>query len=306
MRRSTLGLLLLAVCLASMLSAGAQAPPSPEPSVAISAADTEVSVSVESPTTVDLTVENTTPGTGTPLDQPRTILLEVSGASEGWTAHVDPVRLRLAAGATATATLTISVATDAGASDATVTVVAKMLPLGVDAIPGVGPAVDPETTASVEVQAHRDDSLTRDILETIGPWIYVLFLALLAAILITVKLVVGNRRTAVALSAEAADVTVPAGGRGTLTLTVENLTKAEDTVVFQVSAVATGWAAFLPVPELQLAPQAREEIALTVIAAKDLHPGDSQSILVSATSAQAPKRPAVVTVDATVGGRKGK
>ncbi len=294
--RPVLPLLLLLLA----ASAFAQVP-SPAPSVEVSASPSEVDVSVEAPAEISIAVENTSPATGTPLDQPRTVLLEVTGAPDGWTASVSPASLQLAAGENGTARLTIAVATGASDGDIALTVTAKLLPLGASAIPGVGPAVDPEATATASVQAHRDDPVTRDILETIGPWIYVLLLAFLAAVLLSVRFVVASRRVTVALRSDQSEVTVFPGGRAAAPLVVQNLTKEEDTVVFQVSAVGNGWAAFLPVPELLLGPEATEELSLTVIASKDLESGATQSVLVTATSAQTPGRPATLSFQATVG-----
>ena len=298
--------LLVLVVLASAAVAQLPAPPSAAPSVSVSASPMEVSVSVEQPTVVTVSVENTSPATGSPLDQPRGVIVEATGAPEGWTVSVEPATFQLAPGENGTAELRIAVSTEASAKSATVTVTAKIFPLGVNVIPGVGPAADPEATDSVEVAAQREDPLTRDILENVGPWIYVLFLALLAAVLVTVRLVLVNRRVAVALRSEGSQVSVPRGGRASVAIHVENLTKQEDTVVFQVSTVGTGWAAFLPVPELQLPAEADEEVLLTVIASKELSAGTTQSILVSATSAQAPRRPATLAFDAVVEGAAGK
>jgi hypothetical protein len=71
--------------------------------------------------------------------------------------------------------------------------------------------------------------------------------------------------------------------------------------------VPEGWATFLPTPQLDLAAGHQEEVPVVVIAPKDAAEGTRQSFTVQATSAQAPRRPAAVVLEAeVVAPRKGK
>ena len=97
-----------------------------------------------------------------------------------------------------------------------------------------------------------DNSATRNVIEAVGPWIYLILLLLVAAVLVAVGLSVAARRTLVRLVSDARELPVPPGGRVSFPFRAEGLAREQDTLLLQVSAVQEGWAAFLPVPELVL------------------------------------------------------
>ena len=94
--------------------------------------------------------------------------------------------------------------------------------------------------------------------------------------------------------------TRPPGGRVVFPFKVEGLARHEDSALLQVSAVQEGWAAFLPVPEVRLAPGQVQEMTLVVIAPKAAADGARQAVLISGTSAKAPRGAANLEFIATV------
>lgn len=282
-------LLLLA---ASALPCVAQTP-SGSPSVTVAIDGEAGTVSVETAAEFDVAVTNTGTPTGTPLDEQNTgdVTVTVTGIPDGWTASVEPAAFRLGPGQSQKVTLRVSVSADApdGQADLTVTAVLKSALERLDPILGNIPGGTQLASAEDSITVTRDDSVTRDVLEAIGPWIYAVLLLMVAAVLVAVAISVSSRRTLVRLSSDSRELTVAPGGRVAFPFRMEGLAKQTDTVLLQVSAVQEGWAAFLPVPELTLEPGQAEEMSLVVIAPKDAPQGAKQAILVTATSAKAPK-----------------
>lgn len=303
--------LALALLLALPALAGAQAPAVPLPGAAavdVKATADPVSVSLDQPTTVTVTVTNTEQSSGnSQLDQPRLIALSAAGAPKGWTASLSPSSFAMKPGESRQATLQISVSADAEDRAAKVTVTAKAYPRGVSAIPVAGPAADPEATANAAVNAVRSDDPQRVLLETVGPYVWILLLALVAAAVVILSLLAANRRVAVRVSASEPQHTVAPGARTVFPVLVHNITRHDDTVVLRIPEVPGGWATFLPTPQLDLEAGHQEEVPVVVIAPKDAAEGAKQPFTVVATSAQAPRRPASVVLEAeVVVPRKGK
>lgn len=302
---ATVALVLLAVL---ALPASAQVPPAPSaaPAVSVAFAEEEVRVSVDEAGLFKLTVRNEGAASGTPLDAQNVgeVVLAVSGAPEGWTVSLSEPAFDLAAQASKEIEVQVSVAPGAEAAEATITVTAVLTtPLeGLEPILGQVPGATQSATAEDSLTVLRDDSVTRDILESLGPWIYAILLLLVAAVLVAVGLSVASRRSLVRLSANARELTVAPGGRVAFPFRVEGLAKQEDSILLQASAVPEGWAAFLPVPELRLAAGDGQDLSLIVIAPRDAAAGSRQAILVSATSAKAPKGAANLEFVAVVEG----
>jgi hypothetical protein len=284
-RSPVAGILVLVAALAMLAPASAQVP-LPEAGVAITAEDDDVAVSVEEARRVTLTVENSGTPTGTPLDVPRDVDVTVEGAPDGWTASVAPARVSVAPGESATVTLTVTVSTSAADGDADLTVTARMRPYG-----GQEPSpVNPEAADSVAVHAQRSDPLTRDILEGLGPWIYIVLLAFLIVLVILARYTFSGRRPAVRLSADTRELHVRPGGKVQFPFRVSNVARRGGSVLLQVSAVEPGWQASLPSSEVSLGASQSLEMALSVKAPPQ--GSERQHILVSATSVQNPRRPA--------------
>lgn len=289
--------------------AAAQVPPLPLPpppsGVAPAGVDVRmdkaaIEVSLDAAGTVELTVTNTGTPTGTPLDQPRTVVLDVVGEPDGWTASVDPPTFQLNPGESQKARVTVGVSAQATAAVANLNVTARMYPAGVGSVPGAGPNVDPEATDTAPLKATRADSAVRNLLETTGPYLWVVVLGLLAAVVVLSSVLAANRRVAVRLASPAAQVDITPGGRVALPVTVSNITRREDSVVLRAACKAEGWATFLPTPQVDLEGGQEEELSVIVIAPKDARPDDRAQVEVVATSAQAPRRPARLQFEATV------
>ena len=299
---------LLAAFVLAIPLAAAQIPTGPPPipvgpgpaSVDVKAARQSVEVSLDHADTVDITVTNTASPSGTPFDQPRTVVLSLSEPPQGWTTHLSQTEFHLGPGNTGKATLTVSVSGDAQEETPSVTVTAKMFGFGVTQVPVAGPQADPESTAATVVKATRTDSVTRDVLEKVGPYIWVVLLGFVAAVVLALSLMAANRRVAVRLSSPEAEQSVAAGGRTTFPLRVHNITRQPDTVFLRASPLPEGWAAYLPTPQLDLEPGQQEEVSVVVIPPKEADTGAHQAVDVTATSALAPRRPATMRFEATV------
>lgn len=280
--------------------------PQPEPSgVSVRPAHVDVEASVEGPTEFEVRVEHTG-GSGLPVPgaQERRFRVAAVDVPEGWVAHADPADFALGPGESQSVVVVVQVAAQAPRS-ADFEIVAQLVPQGVQDVPGVGPLADPESEARTTVSAVREESFTRDLLERIGPGVYVLLLAVLAALVLVGAVLVQRRRGAVHLDAPQPQVVLGPGGRGSVRLLVENSGRQDDSMVFHVSDVDPGWAAFLPVPELRVRADHAEELQLVVIAPADAPPGARQSVQVQATASRQAGRPASVTVEAVVGPMSG-
>lgn len=292
--------------LAAAVHAAAQGSPSAAPGVTVTFADDAGTVTVDRPSTFRATVRNTSSGTGTPGDgnNQADVDVHVSGLPEGWTASATPSSFRLAPGAEQVVEVQVSVAAEATAGSADVTLTADLVsPLGgLDPVLGNIPGGSQRASGSDAIRLSRDDSVTRDVLEALGPWIYAVLLLLVAAVLVAVAISLSSRRSLVRLSSETRELQVPPGGRVVFPFQLQSLARQEDSVLLQVSAVQEGWAAFLPVPEVVLDPGQVQEMTLVVIAPRNASDGSRQAVLVSATSAKAPKGAANLEFVATVHG----
>ncbi|MFO1533088.1 MAG: hypothetical protein ABR562_05240 [Thermoplasmatota archaeon] len=310
---ASVALLALAALLALPLAAAQVPTLPPGPSgapmagVDVQATPQSVAVSLDHSGTAKVVVRNTASPTGLePFDQPRTVTLGLGDMPVGWTARLSQTEFHLRPGASGESTLTVSVTAEARVDSASATVTAKMFALGVNQVPVAGPQADPDATAATVVKASRSDSVTRDVLETVGPYIWVVLLGLVAAVVLAVSVLAANRRVAVRLSSPEAEQAVAAGGRTTFPLRVHNITKQQDTVFLRASPLAEGWAAYLPTPQLDLEPGQQEEVSVVVVSPKEAEAGAHQAVDVTATSALAPRRPATMRLDATVAAARKK
>ncbi len=269
-------------------------------------------VSIEGPTSGSVTVEQTTRFTfditndgadsGPFNDQNQAdVVVDITNVPDGWTVGVEPAHFKLAPGATQNITLSVLPAAESAESGvltvrATLTTPAEIF----DPVLGNVPGQSQTATAESTLELTRNEGTTRNLLEAIGPWIYLILLALIAAALLATRLVIESRRVTVALHSTEREGSVKPGGRIAMSMEVRNIGKADDTIVFQVNSVGDGWAAFLPIPELDLAKGDTEQLHLVVIAPADAKTGDRQDILVTANSAQGPRHPASITFEIVV------
>ena len=291
--RLTAVVLLSILVLAAPALAQVPPPPSGAPVVTVAFELDEGKVSLDDGAVFKATVTNGGTPSSTPLDANNVgeVTLAITGAPEGWIVGVLPASFDLVPGESRDVEVQVSLEANSKAKAADLTLTATMSsPLeGLNPILGGVPGGAQTTTASDAIHVTRDDSVTRDILEAVGPWIYVILLLLVAAVLVAVAISLASRRSLVRLSSDARELTLPPGGRVAFPFKVEGLAKQEDAVLLQVSAVQEGWAAFLPVPEVTLAPGEVQEMTLVVISPKTASDGARQAVLVSATSAKAPK-----------------
>jgi hypothetical protein len=290
----------LAILLLALQGAQAQA----SPGVEITGASDHGSVAVDHPGSFTFTVRNTSP----PAPQQGSngaarVVVRVDGVpADGWTVSVSPNDFRLDAGAGQQVTVQVAVSPEASARDAAMTVVADLYSALEGLDPVTGSVAPQHASDSAPLAVKVDNSLTRDVLETLGPWVYVLVVLLVLAVLVAVAIHVSARRSLVRLASDTRERPVAPGGKAAFPFRVEGLARDTDTVLLQVSAVQEGWAAFLPVPELVLEPGQSQELSLVVIAPRGAAQGTRQAVLVTATSAKAPKGAANLEFVAVVQG----
>lgn len=304
MRATAIALVILLAC---AVPAWGQTP-TPSPVVTVAFEEDAGKVSLDDGAVFRATVTNVRSGPdrpANPIDDSNVgeVTLVVTGAPDGWIVAIAPAAFDLRPGESRTVEVQVSIEAGAAAKAADLVLTATMSsPLeGLDPI--LGPGGAPQTaTASDSIRITRDDTLTRDVLEAVGPWIYGILLLLVAAVLAAVAISLSSRRTLVRLLSDTRELTLPPGGRVAFPFKVEGLAKQDDAILLQVSAVQEGWAAFLPVPEVALAPGQSQDMTLVVIAPKDAPDGARQAVLVSATSAKAPRGAANLEFVATVHG----
>ncbi len=286
-------ILLLAVLLVGV-TVSAQVPPLPPDvptapgaaSVDVRVQDVQMTVSLDQPGTTDVMVTNT--GDPNPInpqfDMPRRVNLEVTGAPEGWTAAIVPNTFQLGPGETGKAVLTVSVAGAAEAPEARLNVTASLYPLGIDAVPGAGPAVDPEARDSASVTVTRQDSLGRTVTEQVGPYIFLLLGALALALVAVITLMVLRGRAAVRLSCDDAQLVVAPGGKAVFAITVTNISGRDDGVALRATSPA-GWHTAFSQGQFELPANSEGKVTLTVSVPKTAKSGDRQDIPVVVVSA---------------------
>ncbi|MFA5942851.1 MAG: NEW3 domain-containing protein [Candidatus Thermoplasmatota archaeon] len=290
MRIAASPLLILLVALLAAASIQAQTP-STSPAVEISGKADSGTVSVDQ-VTFEFTVKNNSPLVpGIEQQSKADVAVTIDGIPAGWTVSAEPSSFELAPGASQAVKIKVQVAPDADSKEAALTVIAVLVsPLeGLDPILGQNPQTAQTATDSAPLRIEVRNSLTRNVMETLGPWIYVVLLLLVAAVLVAVILTVSARRALVRLASDTRELSVVPGGKVAFPFRIEGLARDTDTVLLAVSAVQEGWAAFLPVPELVLEPGQAQELSLVIIAPHDAAQGTRQAVLVTATSAKAPK-----------------
>lgn len=301
------GLAFLLALLSVAAIVGAQAPPSLAPAVDISGEAASGTVSIDKPATFTFAVKNNSPAPpGAEQQSKADVTVVVEGVPAGWTVSVAPSSFELAPGATQAVAVQVQVSPEAEAREGAMEVKAVLVsPLEsldpvLGQVPGGAASQTATDTAPLAIQVHN--SVTRDVMEALGPWIYVVLLLLVAAVVVAVAITVSSRRTLVRLSADTREQVVAPGGKVSYPFRVEGLARDSDTILLQVSAVQEGWAAFLPVPELALEPGQAQDLNLVVIAPRSAPQGARQAILVTATSGRAPKGAANLEFVAVVEG----
>jgi uncharacterized membrane protein len=294
----------VALVLLAVVATAAAQQPSAAAGVSVTLGGEVVKPSIDKPGTFHATVKNTGTPSNSPLDAQNqaNVDVKVTGTPPGWTAVASPASFKLSPGQQQDVTVTVSVSGNAEAKSADIVVTADLTTSleSLDPILGGNSGQSQRATGQATQHIVRDDSVTRTVLETLGPWIYAVLLLLVAAVFVAVAISLAARRSLVRLSTDTRELGLPPGGRAVFPFKVEGLAKQEDSVLLQVSAVQEGWAAFLPVPELVLDPGQVQELTLVVIAPKNVTDGARQAVLVSATSAKAPKGAANLEFVATV------
>ncbi len=271
----------------------------PAPTVTLVASESPVLVDRETDhvLTLQVTFESTTPFDSL---QPRQIRIDHTATPAGWSIQISPRQVDLLAGESATITATVTLGAQAVQSETQVTFSARLVTRGAEGTP-LGAAIDPEAVGTADVTLKREDPLTREVLESVGPWIWVVLGgAALVAVILAIVLARGNKATIV-MQTHSPRASVAPGRSVAVPVTVENLLRSEDTVIFHVAPVPDGWAASLPVPELPLDGRRREELHLVVTAPKGAPTGTQVAVGLSASSARSPGRIAELVVHVVVG-----
>ncbi len=284
---------------ALLLAPAAQAQQAdPEVTVTASAAEVVVNRDATSSFTLQVSFTSDNPIDSEQANNPRTVVLNTPTLPDGWVAQYSPgTSYQLTSGQVQTVTVTVGLAASVEESSQVMSFTATVQGRGGPALPGNQPV----TSDPVQVTLQREDPLTREVLEGIGPWIFLVLggLAVLAVILAVI--LARNNRAVVALHSNVHVANVGPGRSVAVPVSVENLTSNEDTILFHVARVRDGWAASLPVPELLLEGRRREELHLVITAPKDAQPGDTTRVGITAHGAQNPRKVAELVVEMHVG-----
>lgn len=307
MRRtlSTLALVLLVVPLAA-----GQVPPSAPPACGPIAA-TAVAPATLGPGeagTVTLTITNTgaRPVTATAS---MVLLGPGTGGSSGWTGGGDKtVQVPAASGSTpGSATAEFGVGAE-GEAIAEVTVSFSVTGACAAPIPGVdcpqSACVTNEAAASQRIRYEAPEpGLQIPFLAGLDlrPEVVIALLVLLG-ILASIPLLLRKRPRA--LSADCAEPlkTLKPGKGASFPIAVTNPSPDAIRADLEVGAVPEGWTAFLPLPDLQLAPRESRNLFLMVRAPDDAAPGETVDVEVTVRNAARPDRPSLLRVRAEVEG----
>ena len=221
----------------------------------------------------------------------RDVYLTVT-APQGWSATVTPSTLRLLPRESALGTLRVMVAAEGG-TDASIHVQATSPSRS-------GTAADPGLQASATLEARRADTVTRQVLDTVGPGVYILLA--IAPIAIVLGLIALARRPGpgVALQAVGRTATVSPGTRATFDLTIRNLARRPQPVRLHVDDATKGWAAILTEPEVVVPGGAVHKTQVVVVAPKDVATGDAVQFTVTAEAANDPRHVSRVQLEAVV------
>lgn len=289
----------MALAVLAAATVAAQAPPGQGDPISISASDSSITVTAEEATPLSLTVARP-PITDSPLDEAMgqldqgDVVVSVAGAPEGWTVTIQPDAFSLGPGEEREVMVEVLVEPASDADGAQLTFTARLTtpdPTGV---------LSPGGEASAEVEATRDDSATRQLLETLGPAVWAIMGALLVAIIVAVFLAVDRRTRVVELTTHAGEVKVLAGKTASVPFWIEN--RGKDTDRFAVSATTgdAAWKAGMAVTAISLEPGQREELHVAVTPTQKAPVGSRAVVRVIAVPDQAPHRIAVLAMSAIV------
>ncbi|MEK6985226.1 MAG: NEW3 domain-containing protein [Candidatus Thermoplasmatota archaeon] len=250
-----------------LASVSAQVPTSPVAAAVSVEAPATARISTDESVRIEVTVRSDVEPTDSPFDMEREVRLEVTGAPDGWAAQLAPSSFQLAPGATGKATLTVLVSAGAEADEVRLLLTARMAPLGLSAIPMVGPAADPEATDQATVVVMREDEPVREFVEAVGPAAIVAGMALLAVLVVVFALAAYRRRSTLRIDVEPSELAVRPGTSTTLRVTVRNTGGRSERILLDGGVVA-GWEAEIPQHALELEPGAEEVVDVTVAASR--------------------------------------
>lgn len=255
----------------------------------------DIRVSTDSPETFTVTVERGGTDAG-PVGElgAGDVTITITGAPEGWTAHAEPNGFSLAPGASQEVTITITVTPGASAGSTDLTITATLETADPSNL------LQPGGEDSVRVTVTRDEGLTRDILETIGPGIWAVLGIAAAAIIVAIYLLVDARRASIRLTGLGGEAVLPAGGTASIPFHVRNTTGRREQLVLSANSPDPEWGVELPTWKLHLDPGAEEELVVAVTAPKRATAGSRGIIRVVAVPDQHPEKVATLTLTALV------
>lgn len=259
------------------------------PSISLSM-DAEGTIQTDAPTSFMLTVTNNAAATGTPLDLPTEIKLELDSAPTSWVVEISPAILEVMPGQSATSTVTISSAPGSAAAGA--------VTIRGFANNGIGPLTT-EGADSATIELTNVDNATTDLLNTLGPWVWVLLALLILTIILVIVMWAQSNKKIVKLSTDNPTIKGTPGGKLTVPITVRNLTNKHSNILFDVSESSGQWAAFMLSPELELRSHAVGEAQFVAIIPQQ-NPGEKAVYTITAQSSAGPKQTASLKITVLV------
>lgn len=277
-----------AVCLAAP---GAAQIPEQEGPIELDVPGRIQTVGSDAPLTFTITVTHTGQGSGSPIDQAGEgdVTITITGVPEGWTASGDPSAFGLEPGASREVTVTVTAGPDT-ADAADLTLVAQYTS------PDPTKALLPDGEASAGVTVEREESLTADVLETLGTGIWALAAVALLALFVAGYLVVDRRRQYIQLRCAVSEANLRPGSVATIPFSIRHRGGRRDRIAVHADVGAKGWKADIPATDVTLEGGETEELLVSVAAPKNAAKGSRQVVRILAVAESKPDRSAVLSL----------
>ncbi|MFA5862583.1 MAG: hypothetical protein WDA16_12905 [Candidatus Thermoplasmatota archaeon] len=238
---------------------------------------------------------------------PANVNVSANVATAGW-AITGPSSIAKDVNNGADSVFVFSVTPDKTAKDSASVNFAETATCGTSQLPASCPSGAPCTfvltpsTASVGLQAPS--GLRIPGLDNLAfPIEYLIAGVVLVAVAIAIPLALrkrGSPRGASALTCPEPLKPVRAGRGASFPIEIRNPKDTPTKLALEVGAVPEGWSAFLPLPEIQLAPKETRGLWLMVRSPADARSGDAAEVEIKATDPEQPNRPSTVKIRAEV------
>lgn len=224
----------------------------------------------------------------------RNVFVTARAEGVGWSADATPASLTLAPGQSAKGTVLVAVGPQAGEGSKVRLEAFSPSRTGLDA--------DPALSAAAETSAQRADTLTRQVLENVGPMVYALLALIPLLLLVLIVAFVRRPSAGVTLSAPTTSGTLAPGARLSFPIAVGNPSRRPQAVRLEVSEPSEGWVALLPEPEVVVAARSQHATEVVVVAPASANPAPRQALVVRAYPVNDAKRVATVLLEAALQG----